>query len=84
MGEVLTIGEARELIKLCQAGWFYAVRDWIAAGKPIRTSPEIKKTILSVAIKTGFHSLVELIAPYEPKKRKTGVSPTRSNQNVSI
>jgi hypothetical protein len=46
------------------------VRDWIAEGKPIRTRPEKKKTILSVAIKTGFHSLVELIAPHESQEAR--------------
>ena len=39
-------------------------------GNSLRTAPETKKTILSVAIKTGFHSLVELIAPHEMLEAK--------------
>src|SRR2546430_8336238 len=70
MGEILTREETQELVKLCQNGRLYEIRNWIAAGKSLRTAPEIKKTILSVAIKTGFHSLVELLAPYETQAAK--------------
>jgi hypothetical protein len=70
MNDRITREETRELIYLCQAGRLYAVRDWITAGKPLRPPPEIKKTILSVAIQTGFHSLVELIAPHETQNVK--------------
>jgi len=54
MSAPLSRGETQELIKLCQSGRLYAIRDWISAGKSLRTAPETKKTILSVAIKTGF------------------------------
>jgi hypothetical protein len=70
MGTTLSPEESRELIRLCQSGKLYAIRDWISAGKLLRTAPETKKTALSVAIKTGFHSLVELIAPHETLEAK--------------
>jgi hypothetical protein len=70
MSASLSLEESRELIKVCQSGRLYAIRDWISAGKSLRTAPETKKTILSVAIKTGFHSLVELIAPHETLEAK--------------
>ena len=70
MSASLSLEESQELIKVCQSGRLYAIRDWISAGKSLRTAPETKKTILSVAIKTGFHSLVELIAPHEPLEAK--------------
>jgi hypothetical protein len=70
MSTPLSLEESRELIKLCQSGRLYAIRDWISAGKSLRTAPETKKTVLSVAIKTGFHSLVELIAPHETLEAK--------------
>ncbi len=70
MSASLSPEESREIIKVCQSGRLYAIRDWISAGKSLRTAPETKKTILSVAIKTGFHSLVELIAPHETLEAK--------------
>src|SRR5690349_18124700 len=70
MGEALKRDETRKLIKLCETGRLYAVKDWISAGKSLQPAPEIKRTILSVAIKTGFHSLVELIAPHETPETK--------------
>ena len=70
MSTPLSPEESRELIKICQSGKLYAIRDWISAGKSLRTASETKKTVLSVAIKTGFHSLVELIAPHETQEAK--------------
>jgi hypothetical protein len=70
MSDFLSREESRELIRLCQTGRLHDVRSWIEAGKSLRTAPEIKKTILSVAVKTGFHSLVELIAPQESQEAK--------------
>lgn len=70
MSDFLSREESRELIRLCQTGRLHDVRSWIEAGKSLRTAPEIKKTILSVAVKTGFHSLVELIALQETQEAK--------------
>jgi hypothetical protein len=70
MSTTLSPEESRDLIRLCQSGRLYAIRDWISAGKSLRTAPEIRKTVLSVAIKTGFHSLVALIAPQETQEAK--------------
>ena len=63
-------GRIPRVSKLCQSGKLYAIRDWISAGKSFRTALETKKTLLSVGIKTGFHSLVELIAPHETLEAK--------------
>jgi hypothetical protein len=85
MGEVLTREETQELIKLCQNGRLYEIRNWIAAGKSLRTAPEIKKTILSVAIKTGFHSLVELLAQYETQAAKNqGLADAVSQKRLDL
>lgn len=70
MAEILNREESRKLIKLCHRGQLFEIRDWIAAGKSIRLASEIKKSLLSVAIKTGFHSLVETIAPHETQDAK--------------
>ena len=60
--------DAKELARLCRAGRLYEVEKWISAGKPLNV-PAVKnrkgKTLLQIAIETGFHSLVELIARYE-------------------
>src|SRR4051812_31291324 len=53
--------DGKALVNLCRAGKLYAVEKWIAAGKAIRTPPQIKKTPLQVAMELGFHSLVELL-----------------------
>lgn len=64
--DTLTIEESRTLIKLCQAGKLYEIETWIASGKSLRTPPGVKKPILSIALTTEFHSLIELIARNEP------------------
>lgn len=85
MDEKLTRDETRELIKLCQSGRLYEVRDWITAGRSIQSAAEVKTTILAVAIKTGFHSLVELIAPHETQDAKNrGLFTTISQRRLDI
>jgi ankyrin repeat protein len=59
---------AKELVQLCRAGRLYEIEKWIAAGGPLDV-PAAKnrksKTLLQIAVETGFHSLVELIARQE-------------------
>jgi hypothetical protein len=59
---------AKELVRLCRAGRLYEIEKWIAAGKPLDV-PVAKnrrtKTLLQIAVETGFHSLVELIARHD-------------------
>jgi hypothetical protein len=43
----------------------YDVERWIAAGKSLDGIVSKKKTLLQIAVDTGFHSLVELIARHE-------------------
>jgi len=61
-------GNAKELVQLCRAGRLYEIEKWIAAGRPLDV-PAAKnrksKTLLQIAVNTGFHSLVELIARHE-------------------
>lgn len=57
--------ETKELLSLCRAGRLYDVEKWIDAGKPteIQAKKNARKTtLLQVAVDTGFHSLVELVA----------------------
>lgn len=60
--------DAKGLLRLCRAGQLYEIEKWIAAGKPLDV-PAVKnrkgKTLLQIAIETGFHSLVELIAKHD-------------------
>ncbi|MGC2533189.1 MAG: hypothetical protein WA424_09590 [Candidatus Sulfotelmatobacter sp.] len=60
--------DAKELVTLCRSGRLYDIEKWIAAGKPLDV-PVAKngrsKTLLRIAVETGFHSLVELIAKHE-------------------
>src|SRR5579872_4322592 len=61
--------DAKELVRLCRTGRLYDVEKWIGAGKPLDV-PAAKnrksKTLLQIAVETGFHSLVELIARHDP------------------
>jgi hypothetical protein len=65
MSGVLSVEEGKVLLGLCRAGRLYDVEKWIAAGKSIRTPPQIKKTPVQVAIDLGFHSLIELLVRHE-------------------
>lgn len=61
--------EAKTLVSLCRAGRLYDVQKWIAAGRSLDVSAATKrgrpKSLLEIAVETGFHSLVELIAKHE-------------------
>src|SRR5437867_2860844 len=85
MSEKLTREESQKIIKHCQNGQLYDIRNWIASGKSLRMPPEIKKTILSVAIKTGFHSLDETIASYETQEAKNqGLADAVSQKRLDL
>src|SRR5690242_8898031 len=70
--------QAKELVTLCRAGRLYEIEKWIAAGKPLDISAAIKRsresTILKIAVETGFHSLVELIAKHETNQSSKNVA----------
>ena len=66
----LTIAnEAKQLIGLCRAGKLYEIEEWIADGKSLDISEAIKRgrrrSLLEIAVETGFHSLIALIAKHE-------------------
>jgi hypothetical protein len=61
--------DAKKLIALCRAGRLYEIEKWIADGKPLNIFRALKhsrqRSLLGIAIETGFHSLVALIAKHE-------------------
>ncbi len=61
---------AKELIQMCRAGKLYDVDRRIAYGRSLDISSAYKRgrseTLLEMAVETGFHSLVELVAKNEP------------------
>jgi ankyrin repeat protein len=65
----LSAADAKELIRLCESGRLYEVEAWSAAGKSLKTPPEIRKTPLAVALSTGFHSLVEFLLRNEDSQQ---------------
>ena len=65
----LSSAESKELIRLCETGRLYEVEAWVAAGKSLKTSPDIRKTPLGVALSTGFHSLVEFLLRNEESQQ---------------
>jgi hypothetical protein len=86
MNEIAVASEAKELLGLCRTGRLYDIEKWIAEGKPLEmpvSRNARKKTLLEVAVETGFHSLVELIVKHDnsqPSKNaalETAVSQSR-------
>jgi len=69
MSNRLSVAEAKELTRLCEAGRLYDVERWIRAGRSTAVPPEIRKTPLKVAIATGFHSLIELLLRHEESQQ---------------
>lgn len=61
--------DAKALIALCRKGRLYDIEKWISAGKSLDISVATKRgrrrSLLEIAVETGFHSLVELIAKHE-------------------
>ncbi len=53
------------MLALCAAGRLYAVEEWVQAGKSLQVPREFKKMPLSIAVFTGFHSLIELLLRHE-------------------
>lgn len=70
----LTPADAKDLLRLCQAGRLYEVEAWVRGGRPLAVPPEVRKTPLDVALGTGFHSLVEFLLRHEKSQEvKNGV-----------
>lgn len=53
--------DLKELLQLVHSGKLFALQDWIKAGKPLRCpeGAKLNAGVLSAAVETGFHSLVE-------------------------
>lgn len=60
--------DPKDLLQLCRAGKLYEVERWIAAGRSLDISAVSKrrkpKSLLEVAVETGFYSLIELVAKH--------------------
>jgi hypothetical protein len=63
------VNPAKILVGLCRAGRLYEIEKWIAEGKPLDISEATRRgrqrSLLEIAVETGFHSLIELIAKHE-------------------
>ena len=57
--------QSKELIRLCRAGKLYEVEAWIKSGESLTVPAEFRASPLEVAVETGFHSLVLLLARNE-------------------
>src|SRR6267378_1500684 len=68
MTEILSETDAKNLLRLCKQGRLFEVQNWIAEARSIRVPPSLRTTPLKVALGTGFHSLVELLAANEPSQ----------------
>lgn len=68
VSETLSTAEAKRLLELCRLGRLFEVQDWIASGKSLHVPADLRTTPLDVALKRGFHSLVELLVRHEPSQ----------------
>lgn len=69
MSKPLSPTEAKDLLRLCETGRLYEVEAWIRAGRSLTVCPGSRKTPLTVAMSTGFHSLVELLLRHEESQQ---------------
>jgi hypothetical protein len=64
--------DAKELVGLCRAGRLYEIEKWIADGRSIDISEAVRRgrhrSLLEIAVETGFHSLAEIIAKHETRE----------------
>ncbi len=77
MADTTGTNGAKELLSLCRAGKLYDIEKWIAAGKPLEIPAARnarKRSLLQVAVETGFHSQVELIAKQEKSQSSKNAS----------
>ena len=79
--DTLSSEDAKHLVRLCRAGRLYEVETWIGAGKSLTLPPEFKTTLLAVALKTGFHSLVELLLRQERSQEQKNALLAQAVQN---
>jgi ankyrin repeat protein len=67
--EPATEMDAKELIILCRTGRLHDVEKWIHDGRSLDVSAATKRGcrryLLEIAVETGFHSMVELIAKHD-------------------
>jgi ankyrin repeat protein len=81
---------AKILVGLCRAGRLHEIEKWIAAGKPLDISDATRrgrqKSLLEVAVETGFHSLVELIAKHEtsPSAKAAALGDAVSSRRLDL
>src|ERR1700722_14093983 len=61
----LTPKDTESPVELCRAGKLYEIEKRIASGQSIQPPPKSKKSLLQIAVDTGFHSMVELLAGHE-------------------
>lgn len=67
---VLSSDDARTLIGLCQTGRLYDIERWISGGKSICVPLDCRRSPLKIAVESGFHSLVELLAKHADLEQK--------------
>ena len=68
MSEFLSETDAKDFLRLCKQGRLFEIQNWIGAGRSIRVPQSLRTTPLKIALGTGFHSLVELLAANEPSQ----------------
>ena len=59
--QTLTIEQTKELRGLCHAGRLYDIEKMLAQYGTITAHPDVKRAPIDIAMKLGFHSLVELL-----------------------
>jgi ankyrin repeat protein len=79
-----------EVVLLCRTGRLYDLEKWIASGKSLEPPATVKrgrqKSLLEIAVETGFHSLIELIAKHETNQssKDAALAQAVSNRRLDL
>ena len=79
----------KQLVDLIHKGKLFALQEWIKAGKPLRppkSFPRARRLLLT-AVRTGFHSLVEVllrVGPWPARELADALKWTRSERRYDI
>ncbi len=61
--------DSKRLLQLCKTGRLYDIEEWVRSGKSLKVPDGSRKTPLSVALRAGFHSLLELLLRHESSQQ---------------
>jgi len=68
VADALSQDDAKTLIRFCETGRLYDLEQWIRSGRSLAIPAELKTSLLTLATRTGFHSVIELLLRHEDRQ----------------